>query len=74
MPGLKPLFNILEELDLPDIPSFLLKTSATDPITSAAKFKRILGQDIFFSVDYRKDLLNNTIKRIVFDEIQAGKL
>ena len=47
-----------------------MNATAKDPITSAAKIKRLLGEDIFFPVDYVKDYLNNS-KNIIttFDNL-----
>ena len=68
-----PLYNILKELDLPRIPSFFINTDAKDPIIAAAKFKRVLEEDIFFSVDYRKDFINNTKNLIAIYSVKEGK-
>ena len=68
--------KIFEELNLPRIPSFLINTTAkTDPITSAAKIQRLLGEKIFFSVDYTNDYLNNSKNIITLDgDLQETQL
>ena len=66
--GLKPFQNSLKELGLPLLPSILTGKKTSDPIFVAAKFKRLLGKDTFFSVQYMKDLTDNTKNIILIFE------
>ncbi|KZC06063.1 PREDICTED: neprilysin-2 [Dufourea novaeangliae] len=61
--GLTPLFELLEELNLPPIPpAFTKKTSSY--IEQMARVKRILGRDVFFGFDVIPDP-RNTSKNIM---------
>ena len=75
LPGLEPLNNILKELDLPLIPSYLLGiNTTTNNIITMAKFKRVLGLDTFFSVDYSSDSSTITIGSFKIDDFITRKL
>ncbi|XP_046487451.1 endothelin-converting enzyme homolog isoform X1 [Neodiprion pinetum] len=57
--GLWPLRNLLEELDLPEIPALFSGTPGN--ITSQlARLKKTLGKDVFFGLDVIPDPKNNS--------------
>ncbi|XP_076620842.1 M13 family metallopeptidase neprilysin 5 [Colletes latitarsis] len=57
--GLTPLFEILEELNLPPVPpTFTKKTSGY--IDQLARVKKVLGRDVFFSFDVLPDPRNTS--------------
>ncbi|XP_053997359.1 neprilysin-4 isoform X1 [Hylaeus anthracinus] len=63
--GLTPLFEILEELNLPPIPpAFTKKTGSY--IEQMARVKKVLGRDIFFGFAIVPDPRNNTNNVMMF--------
>ncbi|XP_011499234.1 PREDICTED: neprilysin-1 [Ceratosolen solmsi marchali] len=64
--GLSPLFDLLNELDLPQIPATITKNT-TNFIVQMAKVKRVLWADIFFGTYISNDPKDNRKNVIVLD-------
>ncbi|XP_051153405.1 endothelin-converting enzyme homolog isoform X2 [Leptopilina boulardi] len=64
--GLVPLFSLLKELDLPQIPAAFTKQK-TNFVRQMARVKRILGKDIFFGMDVYPDPRNKSRNTIILD-------
>ena len=68
---MKPIFRMLEELDLPQVPAAL--TGKTGNLVQLmAKVRRILGKDIFFGIDVGPDPRNKTRNVIFLDLPNTG--
>lgn len=70
--GLRPVFNYLSKLNLPNYPSILNKETISDTppiefdwIQSVAAIKRIFGADVIIGFDIFPDPTNRTRNRIV---------
>ncbi|CAK9811556.1 Nep1 [Anthophora quadrimaculata] len=64
--GLTPLFQLLEELNLPPIPAVFTRQT-TNYIKQLAMVKKVLGRDIFFGFDVIPDPRNTSNNVMVFD-------
>ncbi|XP_014217633.1 neprilysin-11-like [Copidosoma floridanum] len=64
--GLEPLFDLLNDIGLPKIPSSLTKNT-TDFVKQLAMTKRILWADIFFGVYVAADPKNSSRNTLVLD-------
>ncbi|KOC67822.1 Endothelin-converting enzyme 1 [Habropoda laboriosa] len=64
--GLTPLFQLLEELNLPPIPAAFTKKT-TNYIEQMAMVKKVLGRDIFFGFDVIPDPRNTSNNVMLFD-------
>ncbi|XP_029037106.2 endothelin-converting enzyme homolog [Osmia bicornis bicornis] len=64
--GVAPLFDLLEELNLPSIPAAFTKKT-TDYIEQMARVKKVLGRDIFFGFDIIPDPRNTSNNIMVLD-------
>ncbi|XP_048264333.1 neprilysin-1 isoform X2 [Bombus terrestris] len=64
--GLAPLFELLEELNLPSIPAGLTKKTS-GYIEQIARVKKVLGKDVFFGFDIIPDPRNTSNNIMLFD-------
>lgn len=64
--GLAPLFELLEELNLPSIPAGLTKKT-NGYIEQIARVKKVLGKDVFFGFDIIPDPRNTSNNVMLFD-------
>ncbi|XP_058792667.1 endothelin-converting enzyme homolog isoform X2 [Phymastichus coffea] len=64
--GLTPLFDLLDELSLPQIPSLITKNTS-DFIVQMAKVKRVLWSDVFFGTYIYADPEDTSKNIIVLD-------
>lgn len=64
--GLGPLFDLLDELSLPHVPSMITKNTS-DFIVQMAKVKRVLWSDVFFGTYVFSDPEDTTKSVIVLD-------
>nr|XP_031838249.1 neprilysin-4 [Nomia melanderi] len=64
--GLTPLFELLEELNLPAIPSAFTK-KRSGYIEQMARVKKVLGRDVFFGFDVIPDPRNTTNNIMLLD-------
>ncbi|XP_050586554.1 neprilysin-1 isoform X4 [Bombus affinis] len=64
--GLAPLFELLEELNLPSIPAGLTKKTS-GYIEQIARVKKVLGKDVFFGFDIIPDPRNTSNNVMLFD-------
>ncbi|XP_043520500.1 neprilysin-11-like isoform X1 [Frieseomelitta varia] len=64
--GLEPLFDLLEQLNLPRVPAALTKKT-NGYIEQIAKVKKLLGRDVFFGFDIVPDPRNTSNNVMLFD-------
>ncbi|KAG7197330.1 hypothetical protein KM043_018444 [Ampulex compressa] len=69
--GVTTLFDLLEELSLPKLPALLTKKTG-NYIEQMVNIKRILGADIFFSIDILQDPRNKSNNIMLIDVPSLG--
>lgn len=68
--GLTPLFNLLKNLDLPQVPAVLgLKDG--NFVKKMAKVRKLLGKDVFLGFNVIPDPRNRSRNVIIFDTPSA---